>query len=73
MYIKMYLYLIENGLLYSKQFVFQKKHPTDYAIFQLADQIHDMFNKSIYTLGVSIYLSKGFATVDETRSFRTME
>lgn len=69
----MYLYLTENGLLYSKQFGFQKKHPTDYAIFQLADQIHDMFNKRIYTLGVSIYLSKGFATVDETRSFRTMK
>ena len=43
---------------------FQKGHSTDYAIVQLADQTHDMFNKNIYTQGVFIYLSKAFDTVD---------
>ena len=43
MYSRLYLYLTENNLLYSKQFGFQKRHSTDHAIVQLADQIHKMF------------------------------
>ena len=45
MYSRLYLYLTEKDSLYSKHFGFQKRHPTDHAIVQLADQIHDMFNK----------------------------
>ena len=65
-YNKLYLYLTYNcfyNLLYNKQFGFQKGHSTDNAIVQLADQIHEMFNKNIYTLGVCIDLSKAFDTV----------
>ena len=57
MYNRLYLYLTENNLLYNKQFGFQKRHSTDHAILQLADQIHEMFNKNIFTLGVFIDLS----------------
>ena len=64
MYNRLCLYLIGNNLLYNKQFGFQKGHSTDHAIFQLADQIHQMFNKNIYTLGVCIDLSKAFDTVN---------
>ena len=64
MYNRLYLYLNENNLLYNKQFGFQKRHSTDHAILQLADQIHEMFNKNIFTLGVFIDLSKAFDTVN---------
>ena len=63
MYNKLYSYLTENNLLYHKQFGFQKGHSTDYAVVQLADGTHKMFNKSIYTLGHFIDLSKAFDTV----------
>ena len=64
MYKRQYLYLAENNLLHKKPFVFQKGHSIDHAIVQLADQIHKMFNKYIYTLGVLIDLSKVFGTVN---------
>ena len=64
MYNRLYLYLTENNLLCNKQFGFQKRHSTDHAILQLADQIHEMFNKNIFTLGVFIDLSKAFDTVN---------
>ena len=63
-YNRLYLYLTENNLLYNKQFGFQKGDSTDHAIVQLADQIHEMFDKGIYTLGVFIDLSKAFDAVD---------
>ena len=64
MYKRRYLYLTENNLLHKKPFGFQKGHSIDHAIAQLADQIHKMFNKHIYTLGVFIDLSKAFGTVN---------
>ena len=53
----MYLYLNENDLLFG----FQKGHSTNYAIVQIADQIHDN-NKNIYTLDAFLDLSKAFNT-----------
>ena len=58
MYNRLYLYFPENNLFYNKEFGFQKGHSTDLAIAQLADEIHEMFNKNIYTPGVFIDLSK---------------
>ena len=49
-YNKLYLYLIENNLLYNKQFWFQKGHST--LQIKLTNQIHEIFNKNIYTLSV---------------------
>ena len=46
MYNRLYIFLTESNLLYNKQFGFQKEHFTDHAIIQLADQIHEMFNKT---------------------------
>ena len=51
-------------MLYNKQFGFQKGHSTDHALTQLADQIHDMLDKNIYTLVIFIHLSIAFDTVD---------
>ena len=63
MYSRLYLYLTENNLLYNKQFGFQKGHSTDHAIVQLADQIHEMFNKNIFKL-FFIDLPKSFDTLN---------
>ena len=49
--------------VYSKQFGFQKGHSTDHAIVQLVDQIQDMLNKNIHTLGIFTDMSKSFDTV----------
>ena len=64
MYNRLYLYLTENNLLYKKQFVFQKGHATDHATVKLANQIHKMFNKNIYTLRVFVDLPTVFDTVN---------
>ena len=61
---RLYLYLTENNLFYNKQFGFQKGHSTDHAFVQLADQIHEMFNKNIHRLGVFKDLFKAFDAVN---------
>ena len=65
MYSRLYFYLTENNLLHKKQFGFQKGHSTDHGIFQLANQIHGMFNKNIYTLSVFMDLPKAFDTAND--------
>ena len=66
MYNRLYNYLIENNILYSKQFGFQNGHSTDHAVVQLVDQIIESFENNKYTLGVFIDLSKAFDTVDHS-------
>ena len=66
MYNRLYKYLIENNILYSKQFGFQNGHSTDHAVVQLVDQIIESFENNKYTLGVFIDLSKAFDTVDHS-------
>ena len=64
MYNRLYKYLIDNNILYKKQFGFKTGHSTEHAIIQLVDQINSNFEKDQYTLGVFIDLSKAFGTVD---------
>ena len=64
MYNRLYKYLCEEKLLYSKQFGFQKGHSTDHTIVHLVDQIYESFENDSYTLGVFIDLSKALDTVD---------
>ena len=66
MYNRLYKYLIENNILYSKQFGFQNGHSTDHTVVQLVDQIIESFENSKYTLGVFIDLSKAYDTVDHS-------
>ena len=64
MYNRVYNHLDSEGLLYEKQFGFQRNNSTEHAILQLTRDITDSFEKGEYKLGVFIDLSKAFDTVD---------
>ena len=64
LYNRLYKYLNDNSILYIKYFGFQEGHSTEHAIVQLVDQIIKSFESKQYTLGVFVYLSKAFDTVN---------
>ena len=64
MYNLLYKHLKENDILFKKQFGFQQKHSTEYAILQSIDQVNNSFERNQFTLGILIDLSKTFDTVD---------
>ena len=64
MYNRLYSFLVENNILYKKQFGFQKDHSTEHAILQLTNQILESFSLDKFTIGIFIDLSKAFDTVD---------
>ena len=51
-------------LLYEKQFGFQQKCSTEYAILQLTKNSYEYFDTNTFTLGVFVDLSKAFDTVN---------
>ena len=59
------LHLVQNKILYCKQFGFQQSNSTEHAILKLIDQISYSFEQNKFTLlGVFIDLSKAFDTDD---------
>ena len=64
MFNRVYNHLDSKGLLYEKQFGFQRNNLTEHAILQLTRDITGSFEKAEYTLGVFIDLSKAFDTAD---------
>ena len=56
--------MIDNKLLYHKQFGFQKQNSTEHAIIELINQITSAFDNNKFVLGVFIDLSKAFDTVN---------
>ena len=64
MYNRLYKFLLENNILYQKQFGFQNTHSTEHAILQLVNQITEAFSQGNYILGTFLDLSKAFDTVN---------
>ena len=64
MYNRLYKFLLENNILYQKQFGFQNAHSAEHAILQLVNQITEAFSQEKYTLGIFPDLSKEFDTVN---------
>ena len=64
MFNRVYTHVASNNLLYEKQFGFQNNNSTEYAIVQLAKEIHESFDQNEFTLGVFVDLSKAFDTVN---------
>ena len=50
MYNGFYKHLLNNNVLYKKQFGFQENHSTDHAITQLVDQISNSSEKKSFYL-----------------------
>lgn len=64
MYNRLYDHLVQNNILYDKQFGFQKHHSTDDAVIELISELSESFNQRLFTLGIFIDLSKAFDTVN---------
>ena len=54
MYNRLFSYVNQEKILYSKQFRFQSGNLTENAILELANQIHESFENNLYALGVFI-------------------
>ena len=73
MYNRLYKYLTKSNLLYFKQVGFQKGYSPEHAILQVVEQINQSFEKSEFTLGVFVDLSKAFYTVDHQILLKKLE
>ena len=71
MHDRLYDYFTVNNILFNKQVGFGAGHSTEYALFELIDQIWESFNDKNYFLGIFIDLSKvSFDTVDQSISIK---
>ena len=73
MHNRLFSYVSQEKILYSKQFGFQSGHSTEHAILQLANQIRESFENNLYSLGVFIDLSKSFNTVNHSIILKKLE
>ena len=73
MYNRVYNHLDSKGLLYEKQFGFQRNDLLEHAILQLTRDITSSFKKGEYTLGVFIDFSKAFDTADHQILIKTLQ
>ena len=64
MYNRLYKFIVENNILYQKQFGFQNADSTEHVILPLVNQITEAFSQGKYTLGIFIDLSEAFDTVN---------
>ena len=73
MYNRLCSYLIENNILFNKQFEFRAGQSTEHALLESDDQISNTFNDKNYLLGIFIDLTKAFDTVDRKIIIQKLE
>ena len=62
-YKRIYFYLDQKKLIYSKQFGFRANYSTNHAIISLTEHIRKLLDKGEYVCGVFVDLEKAFDTV----------
>ena len=62
-YKRIYFYLDQKKLIYSKQFGFRANYSTNHAIISLTEHIRELLDKGEYVCGVFVDLEKAFDTV----------
>ena len=64
MYKRLIDYINKNGILSDRQYGFRSKHSTDNAIIELVDKKTKAIENNELTVGIFLYLSKAFDTVN---------
>ena len=63
-YKRIYFYLDQKKLFYSKQFGFRRNYSTNHAITSLTEHIRQLLDNGEYVCGVFVDLEKAFDTVN---------
>ena len=66
-YKRLYCFLTSQNLIYSKQFGFRKGHSTSHALNHSVNYLTESVANRNHTIGIFIYLSKAFDTIDHTK------
>ena len=64
MYEQLYAYLVNNKYLCQNQYLFQKLHSTENAVFELVDCIILDLDRGNTPLAIFLNISKGFDTLN---------
>ena len=65
-FIQLFDYMVNNGLLYKSQYGFRTLHSTELAALELTDKIYLQLDKQKIPLAIFLDLSKAFDTIDHT-------
>ena len=66
-------FIDDKNLLKEKQFGFRANHSTYMAIMSLVDKLNNVVEENKTTLGVYLYLSKAFDTIDHNILLKKLE
>ena len=72
-YTRVYSYLDQNGLIYTKQFGFRSNYSTDHALISLTEHIRSLLDVGQYVCGIFVDLEKAFDTVSHDIMCRKLE
>ena len=63
-YSRTYSFLIDNDLIYKKQFGFRTHHSTNHALISITERIRELVDSGQYVCGIFVDLEKAFDTVN---------